>query len=376
MIRFNEPFISGKEKQYLLEVFENNFFSGNGAFTKRCQSFLATKYGTPGVLLTHSCTAALEMSALLLDLDRDDEVILPSYTFVSTASAFLRTGARLVFCEVDPQTMNVDLQDIARRITTRTKAIVVVHYAGIGVDVESLLRLIGNRKIVVIEDAAQGLGGKKNGRWLGTLGTFGAFSFHETKNIHCGLGGAIFVNEAEIFDRAEDVWERGTDRGKLLKGLVDKYSWVELGSSFYPSELQAAFLLAQLESFELNLKRRQEIFFAYHSRLAGETARGRFVVPNFGNLDEINYHAYFLIFDSEATCDQVRNHLKANEIYAFIGYVPLHSSKMGMKLGYRAQDLPLTEDYAKRVLRLPFHNNMSDNDVNVVCDHILKTVGG
>ncbi len=370
MIRFNVPYVAGTEDKYIEQVLASKVFAGNGPFTKRVHGFLESRYGVPHVLLTHSCTAALEMSALILDLGPGDEVIMPSYTFATTASAFLRSGARPVFCEVDPATMNIDVNDAAARITDRTRAIVPVHYGGIGAPMLDLMDLVRARGLDLIEDAAQGLDAKYDGHWLGTLGLMGALSFHETKNIHCGLGGALFLNNPELFDRAEDIWERGTDRGKLFKGLVDKYSWVELGSSFYPSELQAAFLLAQLESLNSNIAVRRAVHETYMARLRHGADSGLFALPEIDAKCGINYHSLFLLCHSPQSCDGLRDHLTRRDIQAFIGYVPLHSSRMGQKLGYRGADLPITEEFAQRVLRLPFHHELTQQDVHRVADEI------
>jgi dTDP-4-amino-4,6-dideoxygalactose transaminase len=369
-IRFHEPYLGGKELAYLGDVIHRRRFAGNGHFTARCQSLLKERYGVHQVLLTHSCTAALEMSALLLDLGPEDEVILPSYTFSTTASSFLRTGARLVFCEVDPETMMVDVNDISRKISPRTKVIVPVHYAGIAADMQPIISLARDSGIEVVEDAAQGLDSSLDGKPLGTLGRFGCISFHETKNLHAGLAGALYVNDPGDAERATFIWERGTNRQSQLKGLVDKYTWVDLGSSFYPSELQAAFLLAQLETIDRNRKEREAIHNAYMELLTPLSEQGYFSLPRIDTGRVLNYHALFVIFRSAATCDAVRTALKANDIHAYIGYVPLHSSPMGLRLGYQASDLPVTQEMAGRVLRLPFHNNLSREDIETVCLHI------
>jgi len=366
-IRFHEPYLGGNELEYLREVVERKQFAGNGHFTVRCQSLLKQRYEVPHVLLTHSCTAALEMAALLLDLSPADEVILPSYTFSTTASSFLRTGARLVFCEIDPETMMADVDDIARKITRRTKVIVPVHYAGIAADMRPIMTLARKHGIEVVEDAAQGLESSLDGKPLGTFARFGCISFHETKNLHAGLAGALYINDPRDAERATFIWERGTNRQSQLKGLVDKYTWVELGSSFYPSELQAAFLLAQLETLDRNRLEREAIYNAYMEQLAPLVEQGHFWLPRIDAGRTLNYHALFAIFPSAEACDVVRTVLKARDIHAYIGYVPLHSSPMGMKLGYRPDDLPVTQEMAGRVLRLPFHNNLTRENVETVC---------
>lgn len=365
-VRFNEPFMAGREMEYLAEVCRGRHFGGNGPFTRRAQALLQDRFGVPHVLLTHSATAALEMAALLLDTGPGDEVILPSYTFVSTASAFLRTGATLVFCEVDAATMNIDPADVERRITDRTRVIVPIHYAGWGADMAAIDAIAAPRGITVVEDAAQGVDARLDGRWLGTLSPLAAISFHETKNLHCGLGGALFVNDPAYFERAEDIWERGTNRTKQFRGLVDKYSWVELGSSFYPSELQAAFLLAQLEAMDRNTSERRALCERYDAGLRPLAARGLLALPRTTPGHTHNHHAVFVLFPSDQASDHVRRTLLADDIHAFIGYVPLHSSRMGQRLGWKAEDLPVTEEMAGRVLRLPLHNQMTMDDVDRV----------
>ena len=371
-ILFNVPYLTGRELQYIRQAVESRVLGGNGPFTKKAAALLEGRYGVPRVLLTHSCTAALEMAALLSKVGPEDEVILPSYTFSSTAAAFARSGAKLVFCEVDPETMMIDPADAARRVTCRTRVIVPVHYGGIACDMDAIAELAAERGLLVVEDAAQGLEASLDGRWLGTHGPLGCLSFHESKNLHTGLGGALFINDPSYIDRAEAVWERGTDRQKVLKGLIDKYSWVEIGSSFYPSEIQAAFLCAQLESIEANLGERERVYSWYLERLRPMANEGFFQLPRIDPGRKLNYHSCFLIFNSITDCDSVREHLRTHDIWAYIGYVPLHSSPVGRKLGNAPHDLPVTEEYAERVLRLPFHNELAKEDVGRVCDAVAK----
>ena len=365
-IRFNEPFVTGKEIQYLSEVLAHGEFGGNGPFTKRVHELLQARYGVPHVLLTHSCTGALELAALSLDIGPGDEVIVPSYTFATTASSFLRTGASIVFCEIDPSTMNLDPEDALDRMTERTRVIVPVHYGGIGSDIPLILKEAGPQ-VEVVEDAAQGIEARFEDQFLGTMAPLGTISFHETKNLHSGLGGALFVNDPRRFDRIEDMWERGTNRTKMFRGNVDKYTWVELGSSFYPSELQAAFLLAQLEAIDRNMSERRRLYDVYSALLVPLRDRGLLELPVVAESHQLNYHSVFLILRSRETADTVRAHLLRDDIHAYIGYVPLHSSPMGLRMGYKPSDLPLTEEFAPRVLRLPMHNKMSVDDVEVVC---------
>ena len=369
-IAFHEAYLSGNEQAYLQTVINSGFFAGNGPFTQKAQAFLENRYGIPHVLLTHSCTAALELTALLLDLEPGDQVILPSYNFVSAASAFLRAGAELVFCEIDPGNMNIDIDDAAGRITERTRAIIPVHYGGIAVDIDNLGKSCSGNGILIIEDAAQGLDARFKDDWLGTMSPLATMSFHETKNIHCGLGGALFINDASFFERAEDIWERGTNRTKMLKGLVDKYSWVDIGSSFYPSEFQAAFLLAQLEALDAARTAREKIYRYYFEVLSGLATNGHFALPEIPSAAQVNYHSFFMICNSINECDALREHLLEIGVQAFIGYVPLHSSRMGKQLGNRADSLPVTEEYAHRVLRLPFHCSLGETDLEYICKGI------
>ncbi len=364
------PWLAGKEKMYLDEVISSNSFAGNGPFTKRCHAFLEQKFEVPHVLLTTSCTAALELAAMAHNLGQGDEIIVPSYTFVSTASAFLRTGASVIFADMDPDTLMLDPNDVKNRITERTKAVVAVHYAGFAADLTALNRICDAHGLILIEDAAQGLASSSNEYWLGTVGSMGCISFHETKNIHCGLGGALFINDPEFFDRTENIWERGTNRTKMFKGLVDKYSWVETGSSFYPSELQAAFLLAQLEEMGRNLDERSLISESYDLHLSKLAESGRMKQQYRAPSLSWNHHAVVIILESQELADKVRIHLKSRKINAYIGYVPLHTSEMGLKMGWKAEDLPVTHAIASRVLRLPIHHQMTVDDVERVCNEI------
>lgn len=376
MIPFNTPYLTGKELAYINEVMGSRRFGGAGNFTQRVHDLLEERYGCPKVLLTHSCTAALEMSALLLDLRPGDEVIIPSYTFCSTASAFARTPATIVFCEIDPANMMIDVDDAARRVTERTRAIVPVHYGGLACDMPAVRSLAQEHGLAVIEDAAQGLDARLDDQPLGRMGDLGCISFHETKNIHAGLAGALFINEqfADEIDRAIRIWERGTNRQAQLKGLVDKYTWTDIGSSFYPTELQAGFLLAQLESLDENMAERERIHRVYDRILSPLADAGSIKLPRSLPGTKINFHAYFIILPSEERCDALRTALCKAGVAAYIGYVPLHSSPMGRKLGWKREDLPVTEDFAARVLRLPLHNSMSEREAEFVATSVAELV--
>lgn len=369
MIQFNKPFVTGDEKKYLAEVFESQEFSGNGPFTQKCQNFLSDFLQGPEVLLTHSCTAALEMMALLLDFKEGDELIVPSYTYPTSASAFLRAGAKIIFCEIEPQTMCISVEDALSKVTKNTKGILAVHYGGIAADVPGLKSEVQGSRVSILEDAAQALGSQLNGQPLGTMGRLSGLSFHETKNIHCGLGGALIINEGDL-DRAYKVWERGTNRREKLMNQVARYSWCEVGSSFYPTEFQAAFLWGQLQAINENSEKRKSIYEIYAHRLKKLADDGRIALPKISASNKINYHSFFIFADSDQQQDDLRNHLLKNDIQAYIGYVPLHLSPMGKKLGYKREDLPVTASFSDRLLRLPFHCFLSNEDVHFVCDKI------
>lgn len=370
-IIFNEPYITKKELGYIEDVFSQKRFYGAGKYTQLCEDKIREITGCKSALLTDSCTSALEIVALLLrDFGKKQQVIVPSYTFTSTASAFARAGFEIVFCECNEHDMMMDLQDVASKITEYTVAIVPVHYGGLAADIVGICALAESFNLVVVEDSAQAFNSSKNGQYIGTFGDFGCFSFHETKNIHCGLGGALVINNEEFLDRARHIWERGTNRQDVLKGLVDKYSWVEVGGSFYPTELQAAFLFAQMESLDANIRERKIIYERYAEGLKDLKDNDFFHFPSFDDSFESNYHAFFIIFNSEESADGVREYLLSHKVHAYIGYVPLHSSPVGLKMGYKPESLPITESLAKKVLRLPFHNNMTSEHVSFVSELI------
>lgn len=376
-IKFNEPFVSGKEIEYLIDVFSEIRFYGAGKYTDLCQKKIGSIVESKNVLLTDSCTAALEITALLLrKFDENQEVIVPSYTFSSTASAFARAGFKIVFCEVNQSDLMIDVNDVRKKISKDTVAIIPVHYGGNCSDINNILEIARDHNIFVVEDGAQSFGAYLNNKHLGTFGDFGCFSFHETKNIHCGLGGALVINNESFAKRARHIWERGTNRQEVLKGLVDKYSWVEIGGSFYPSELQAAFLLAQLENIENNLAKRKKIYDIYQKGLAELRDDKKVMFTDFPDDYKSNYHAFYTIFNSENTTDNLRKYLLSNDVHAFIGYVPLHSSPVGIKMGYSPDSLPVTEKVSKCILRLPLHNNLSEDDAERVCSLIKSYFNG
>ena len=367
-IKFNVPFLSGNEKDYINEVFDAQEFAGNGRFTKRAQKMLENMLGAERVLLTHSCTGALEMAAMLAGFGPGDEVLVPSYTFVTSASSVMRTGATPVFCEIDEETMLLDLDDVEAKINSKTRGIVAVDYAGFGLDYTRIDALCSKHNLVCIEDAAQGLGSEWNNQPLGTHTRFGTISFHQTKNIHSGLGGCLVLNDANDVAKAEMIWERGTNRSAFFKGLVDKYNWQVVGSSFYPSELQAAFLCAQLEQLDDNLSRRMELWNHYEKSLSPLENGGEFRVLRQPKKCKHNAHMMALVLPSPEEADRVRLHLNENGVQAVIHYVPLHQSPVGKELGYDEHQLPITSKTAASLVRLPLHLDMNKDDV----EHVVK----
>ena len=372
-VKFNIPFLTGNEKDYVNEVFASQEFSGNGTFTKRVQEMLEKILGAERVLLTHSCTGALEMAALLAGFGPGDEVLVPSYTFVTSASSIMRTGATPVFCEVDENTMLLDLNDLERKINQNTKGIVAVDYAGFGNDYARINEICEMHNLVCIEDAAQGLGAKWNGKSLGTHTRFGTISFHQTKNIHSGLGGCLIINNRDDVEKAEMVWERGTNRSAFFKGLVDKYNWQVVGSSFYPSELQAAFLCAQLEQVNENLSRRLKLWNYYERLLKPMEERGILRILREPAGCEHNAHMFAIILSNSQEADRLRLHLNENQIQAVIHYVPLHESPVGKELGYAPESLPITSKTASSLIRLPLHLSMNEDDIEYIVK-ILQTL--
>lgn len=367
-IRYHVPFRTGREDAYIAEALAQGTVSGNGPFTKRAHGALEAL--TPGarVLLTHSCTAALEMSAMLLDLEPGDEVIVPSFAFTSTAAAFLRAGATVRFAEVVPETMCLDPAHVASLVGPKTRALVPIHYGGSPADLDALRAAAPGADL--IEDAAQCIGATLNGQALGTFGRFGTLSFHETKNLHCGLGGALIVNEASDTERAEYVWERGTNRQQFFRGLVDKYTWVEVGSSFYPTELQAAFLLAQLEAEAENRDARTSIAAIYDRDIAPVARRAGALTPPKVAGARGNAHIWHLVLPTAEACERLRLGLAEQGIDAYTHYVPLHASPVGARIGYRLEDLPVTCSAAERLLRLPLHTSMTTDDVARVVEAV------
>jgi len=369
-VSFNRPWLCGRELHYIAQAIQSGHSSGNGAFTDRCQKLLQQLLGVERALLTTSCTDALEMAALLLELGPGDEVIVPSYTFVSTANAFALRGAQLVFSDIRPDTLNLDEANLESLITERTRAIVVVHYGSVGCEMDAIMEIAGRTRVPVIEDNAQGLFARYRGRSLGSFGALATLSFHETKNISCGEGGALLVNDPALVERAEILWEKGTDRAKFSRGEVDKYSWVDLGSSFLPSDLVAAFLLAQLEEREEIQQRRCRIWEKYSDRLSAWASAHNVRLPFLPKHCEPSWHMFYLLLPSRVQRDGLIRHLRERDILSVFHYVPLHTSPMGRRVGV-TDDCPVTEEISERLVRLPFYNDMTEAEQEWVLEAVL-----
>lgn len=371
---FNRPFATGREVDYIQQAIDNGHLSGNGPFTKRCQELLRQRLSVDKVLLTHSATAALELAALLLDLEPGDEVIMPSFTFVSTASAFALRRAVPVFVDVHEETLNLDEERVEAAVGPRSRAIVPVHYAGFACDMDAIGEIGRRHGLAVIEDAAQGLGSSYRGRALGTFGQLGALSFHETKNAISGEGGALLVNDPDYVERAEILWEKGTDRCRFFRGEVDKYTWQEVGSSFLPSDLVAAFLLAQLEQIDAINEARLRTWDAYHEALAPAEAAGLLRRPRVPAGSGRNGHLYYVLLRPGADRGRVIDALWEGGVHSVFHYVPLHSSPAGRRVGRTAGPLTVTEELAPRLLRLPLWVGMDDDDVALVVERLVAAL--
>ncbi len=371
-IDFNRPVLAGRELDYIREAIQNGHISGDGPFTKKVSALLEAELGCSKALLTTSCTHALEMSALLLELKPGDEVILPSFTFVSTVNAFVLHGATPVFVDIRPDTLNLDEKRLAAAITLRTRAVVAVHYAGVGCEMDTILETAGRHHLVVVEDNAHGLFGSYKGKLLGTFGTMAAQSFHETKNFSCGEGGALLINEPRFIERAEILREKGTNRSRFFRGQVDKYTWVDIDSSYLPSDLLAAYLLAQLEKRETIQAHRRGVWERYQAGLQGWAAAHAVQLPHVPETCEQAYHMFFLLMPSLAQRQELIAHLKKNSIHSVFHYLPLHLSEMGQRFGGKIGDCPVTERVSDQLLRLPFHNALTEEEQERVIESILE----
>ena len=371
-IPFNKPAYLPEESLYIQQVLKQGHLAGDGAFTKKCNTLLENLFGVPKVLVTTSCTHALELSAILLDIKPGDEVIIPSFTFVSTVNAFVLRGAKPVFIDIRPDTLNMDETQLERLITSKTKAIVPVHYAGVGCEMDSILDTARSHNIKVVEDNAHGLAGKYKGKKLGTFGCMATQSFHETKNISCGEGGALLINDAAFSDRAEIIREKGTNRSRFFRGQVDKYTWVDVGSSYLPSEILAAVLCAQLESVDKIQKRRGEIWNRYNEELNAWAEENGVRLPQIPAYCEQPYHMFYMLMPSLEKRTQFISTLKEKGILSVFHYLPLNTSEMGLKLGAKPGDCPVTEDISDRLVRLPLFYNMTDEEQTKVVEEIKK----
>jgi dTDP-4-amino-4,6-dideoxygalactose transaminase len=371
-IPFNKPAYIGTEKQYVSDVLQSGHQSGDGNYTKKCSAILEQALGVEKVLLTTSCTHALEMAAILLDIKPGDEVIIPSFTFVSTVNAFVLRGAKPVFVDIRPDTLNLDEEQLERHITPKTRAVVPVHYAGVGCDMDRIGEISQKYNIKVVEDNAHGLFGKYKERWLGTFGVLATQSFHETKNFSCGEGGALVINDPALNERAEIIREKGTNRSRFFRGQVDKYTWVDIGSSYLPSETLAAILYAQLEARDKIQQRRGEIWRQYYDRLGEWTAANEVRLPYTPSDCEQPFHLFYLLLPNLGTRTRFIQALRDKGIYSVFHYLPLHLSDMGRKFGGKEGDCPFTESISDRLVRLPLFYNLPARDQEFILETIIK----
>lgn len=361
-IPFNKPYLTGKEAHYMYQAVLSGKISGNGIFTKKCHALFEEKYGFKRCLLTNSCTDALEMAAILCDIKPDDEVIVPSYTFVSTANAFVLRGAKIVFADSSKENPNIDANTIEPLITDKTKAIVVVHYAGIACEMDTIMNIANKHNLFVIEDAAQAIDSYYNGKPLGSIGHLAAFSFHETKNIISGEGGMLVVNDDRFLQRSEIIWEKGTNRSAFWRGEVDKYNWVDIGSSFLPSEIIAAFLFAQLENIEMIQDKRKKIWNKYFTELNELVKKKRIIVQNVPDYATNNAHAFYILCKSIDERDALIAHLKSSGLSAVFHYISLHKSPYYASR-HDSRELSMSDLYSDCLLRLPLFYDMTEDEV-------------
>jgi dTDP-4-amino-4,6-dideoxygalactose transaminase len=367
-IPFNRPAVVGREFEYVAQAMANGHISGDGEFTRRCHALLEAELGVEKALLTTSCTHALEMAAILLDIQPGDEVIAPSFTFVSTINAFVMRGARPVFADIRTDTLNLDETKLESLITPKTKAIVVVHYAGVGCEMDAIMHIARSRNIPVVEDNAHGLFGRYRDSYLGTFGAFATLSFHETKNFQCGEGGALLINDSRYIERAEIIREKGTDRSRFFRGQVDKYTWVDIGSSYLPSDMLAAFLLAQLEERDQIQRSRRNIWEGYREGLSDWARDCGARLPVIPDYCDQPHHMFYLLMPSPADRAKLIGHLRSQGILSVFHYLPLHLSPMGRRFGGKQGDCPVTEEVSERLIRLPFYTSLSIQDLRRITD--------
>ena len=377
MIPFNKPYLTGRELEYIQEAVIKGKLSGNGYFTKKCQAFIDERYGFRKTLLTTSCTDALEMAAILAGIKEGDEVIIPSYTFVSTALAFVRQGAKVVFIDSSSDEPNMDVRQLESLITSRTRAIVPVHYAGVACDMDAVMLIAEKYNLVVIEDAAQAIDSyyvslNKGRKALGGIGHMGCFSFHETKNVIAGEGGLLAINDERFIKRSEIIWEKGTNRAEFFRGEVNKYGWVDVGSSFLPSELTAAFLYAQLESIDMIQKRRKDLWEKYYEKLL-PFAGDAFQLPFIEDYATNNAHMFYLVCDSLDRRSEIIDYLKENGILSVFHYQSLHSSPYYIDK-HDGRKLPQADRYSETLVRLPMYYELEFSEIELICDLIKKMI--
>ncbi|MFN8207838.1 MAG: dTDP-4-amino-4,6-dideoxygalactose transaminase [Bacteroidales bacterium] len=373
MIPFNKPYLTGNETEYIIQAVASGKLSGNGLFTHKCQDWFQKRYGFHKCLLTTSCTDALEMAAILLDIQPGDEVIMPSYTFVSTANAFVLRGAKIVFADSSSENPNMDADLIPALITPKTKAVVVVHYAGIANDMDRIMQLAAENNLMVVEDAAQAIDSTYKGKPLGSIGHLAAFSFHETKNIMSGEGGMLVINDERFIRRSEIIWEKGTNRAEFFRGEVNKYGWVDIGSSFLPSEIIAAVLYAQLENLDRIQARRKRIWNLYYERLVSLKKEGKLKLPEIPDFATNNAHMFYLVMNTPSKRKNVIATLREKEILAVFHYLSLHKSPY-YEQKHDGRELPFSDHYSDCLVRLPLFYELEDIQVDEICNIVRKTL--
>ncbi|HEX2994865.1 MAG TPA: dTDP-4-amino-4,6-dideoxygalactose transaminase [Anaerolineales bacterium] len=367
-VDFNRPVALGNELEYIRQAIENGHISGDGPFTKKCHAFLEQQFGVKKALLTTSCTHALEMAAILLDIQPGDEVIIPDFTFVSTVNAFVLRGARPVFLDIRPDTLNLDESRLEAALTPRTKAIVPVHYAGVGCEMDVIMDIAARHNIPVMEDNAHGLFGKYKGKYLGTFGSLASQSFHETKNFTSGEGGALLINDPALVERAEIIREKGTNRSRYFRGQIDKYTWVDIGSSYLPSDILAAFLFAQFEQHEKIQLHRKQVWEIYYAGLKDWANAHDVQLPCIPDSCEQSYHMFYMLLPGLDLRQKLSAYLRERGVYSVFHYLPLHLSTMGQSFGGKLGDCPVTERISDQLLRLPFHNALTGSEQEQVID--------
>ena len=373
-VDFNRPVTVGNEFEYMRQAVDNAHISGDGMFSKKCHAFLEQELGVAKALLTTSCTHALEMAAILLDIQPGSEVVIPDFTFVSSINAFVLRGARPVFLDIRPDTLNLDESQLEAVITPRTRAVIPVHYAGVGCELDVIMEIANHRRIAVVEDNAHGLFGKYKGRYLGTFGSMASQSFHETKNFTCGEGGALLINDRSLIERAEIIREKGTNRSRFFRGQVDKYTWVDIGSSYLPSDILAAFLFAQFEQRHRIQAHRKQVWETYHAGLKDWADAHDVRLPSIPADCEQAYHMFYMLLPNLELRQKMLAHLRQLGILSVFHYLPLHLSDMGRGFGGKTGDCPVTERVSDQLIRLPFHNVLTASDQEQVIDAIQEFI--